>query len=167
MLARLDRRKLWAIFALTVTLAALGRINLANNEVAVSYIDSSSHTVSIPTLLSTGNGKLNVAQFEGKEYYHFTTLKTQLSIQGQPLDGMTVVFKIGTIILCTSTTNGGGKATCNTKVAVADLPGPMPTHYTVWFAGNGAIQGSTADGLLEKVTGDGTPRANQPTESEQ
>jgi len=62
-------------------------------------------------------------------------------VAGQP-----VVFKIGTAVACTSTTNSDGIAQCNASGKLVQLI--LAGHYSVSYAGNDNYLGSSANGAL-------------------
>jgi hypothetical protein len=147
--------------ALGLLLLPIGVAHLAQNSVDTSYVGEAEAQVSIAVTLAVDarDAHVNLAQDQGKDYYHFTNLKATLTDAGGAVNGEPIVFTADGVILCSApsdknaTTQGQGLATCNAKVAVADFAG-VPTTYTATFAGDGALQPSQAVGALT-ATGDG------------
>lgn len=147
----------FALGGLVFLTLPFGLAHLATNSVPVTHAGSADVPVSLSTtvaLVDVGNAKINVAQENGKGYYHFIDLKAQLAYNGQAINGEPIIFTAGGVTICTTdaqtTTHGQGMATCNDKVAV-DSFSSRPTTFTATFAGDPPLQASDATGTLTVV----------------
>ncbi|MFW6867411.1 Ig-like domain repeat protein [Nocardioides sp. CPCC 206347] len=75
-------------------------------------------------------------------------LRATVTTGGQPLAGVAVEFKVGTKVVCTTTTNGSGVATCNAAAQLLALV--LNGGYTATFGGDANHLSSTARGAIIK-----------------
>lgn len=75
-------------------------------------------------------------------------LKTTLTTSAGPLAGQPVVFTIGGVPACTTTTDGAGVATCDALSKLIQLT--LAGGYKATYAGNGNYLGSSDTGTLIK-----------------
>jgi len=100
-----------------------------------------------PAVVSVLPASVNVAALQ-----HLNTalplgvLQAQLTSGGHGVAGEPIVFKIGTTVACTSTTNADGIAQCNAQSKIVALI--LAGKYVVTFAGDNNYVGSTANGTL-------------------
>lgn len=75
-------------------------------------------------------------------------LRATVTTSDGPLAGVPVEFRIGTRVVCTSVTNGGGAATCNAASQLVALV--LNGGYTATFLGDANHLSSTARGAILK-----------------
>lgn len=75
-------------------------------------------------------------------------LTATLMAGGHPVGGQTVVFSAGATVLCRSTTDAAGVATCNARTATGVRAVATHHGYTASFAGAPGYQASQAHGAL-------------------
>ena len=133
-------------------LLPVGLAHLATNSVPVTYAGATEVPIGLPTsvtLVDVGDAKVNVAQENGKDYYHFIDLQAHLASNGQSVNDEPVIFTVGGIAICTgdkqTITRGQGLATCNDKIPVDSFT-TVPSTFTATFAGDPPLQSSHADG---------------------
>ena len=151
----------------TAPLAPTGTGSSASATTTIGSLPAGSHTVRAvypATPSFDGSSSANVAVAVAKRATTMTAeaavvslntfglplgqLRATVRAGGQPLAGVPVEFRVGTKLVCTSTSNGSGVATCNAATQLLQLT--VSGGYTATFAGDANHLSSTARGALLK-----------------
>ena len=139
---------------LLVLLATLGTAALASNVIPDTYAGVTVVSLHAGSSMSVADdATVNVAQEQGKDYYHFINVAGVLRSTSGDVANRTVTFAAGAGVICTATTAADGSASCpnNTKVPTSAFIGGTPTTFTATFAGGGDLASSSASGSLHPV----------------
>jgi len=149
---RVRRRRALALVPIA-PLVVVGSACLAANVVPVTYAGTTTVAVTVPTALTPGDdAKVDVAQEDKHDYFHFINVSAVLTTQGLPLVGQQVTFSAAGGTICVAMTDHSGRADCPSDTKVdADSFTETPTTFTASFVGHDGLATSTASAALRSV----------------